>query len=296
LNAFKNNPKRSMKNKLIFTALLALCYMSPLSAQTLTLTAGSAEIASSNVKNHLYGLSDLYFIYNQNTEIIEARHVETKASVFKSNISNLTISGLTTAAQKLAWIGNTHLKANTAQFNYLLPKNGIAVRYNVSGKSTHLLGRYAKGDVALWSGHVDSIKFAVADSTTALRLAALRKIVRGSTPQLIGNDAAAPTIAAGAAAGSGATASITGNGLSGEIDIDTGSSTTTTGVLATVTLPVACPNGCRVALWGSSSFGATQAAKIFTTGTSSTFVLNAAGTAVTASTADLKYFYTVTCY
>ncbi len=284
-----------MRKALFFTVLLALAYLSPLGAQTLTLTAGSAEVVSSGVKNHLYGLDDLYFTYNRNTEVFEARLVETRASVYKANISTVSIAGLSTANQKLAWLENTHLRANTAQFNHLLPKNGIAVRYNVSGKSTHILSRYSSREANLWSGHMDSIKTSATDSTTAMRLVALRNIVRGATPQLIGTDARAPTIAAGAAAGGSPTVSIVGNGLSGEIDIDTGTSTTTTGVIATVTLPVACPNGCRVVLTPSSTFAATMVARVFATTTAAGFALNAAGTAVTASTADLKFFYTVTC-
>jgi len=284
-----------MKKQLlaIVATLTLLSY--GLSAQTLTLTAGSAEIATSGVKNHLYNLNDLYFQYNTNTEVLEARVVETRASVYKANISTVAISGLTTAAQKLAWLENTHLKANTKQFNNLLPKTGIAVRYNVSGKATAIYGRYSESKTPLWEGNIDSIKTAASDNSTSLRLAALRAIVRGATPQLIGNNANVPTIAAGAAAGSGATVAITGNALNGELTINTGSSTTTTGVLATVTLPVACPNKCIVKLQPSSTFGSTQDSKVFTTTTAGTFVLNANGTALTASTADGKWFYTVTC-
>lgn len=283
-----------MKKNLLM-ALLAMSIWLNVSAQTLTLTAGSAEVATSGVKNHLYSISDLYFQYNTNTEVFSAYLVETRDLVYKANISTVTISGLSTAAAKIAWLENTHLKANTEQFNYLLPKDGIAVRYNVSGKSTHIYGRYRNGQTALWSGHADSIKTSATDATTADRLASLRKIVRGGTPMLIGTDIKAPTIAVGAASGTGGTATITGNGLSGEIDIDTGSSTTTTGILATITLPVACPNKCFVKLQPSSTFGSTQDGKVFTTSTSGTFVLNANGTALTASTADAKWFYIITC-
>lgn len=228
-----------MKRKSIFGILALSLLAFSLTAQTLTITAGSAEVASSGVKNHLYALEDLYFQYNKNTEVFEARLVENRSSVYKANISTVTISGASSAAQKLAWLENTHLRANTAQFNNLVPKTGIAVRYNVSGKATSLYGRYAKGETPLWTGHADSIKTAATDTTTALRLTALRKIVRGATPILVGNNVNTATIAAGAAAGSGATVAITGNQLSGEITVNTGSSTTTTGVLATVTLPVA---------------------------------------------------------
>lgn len=283
-----------MKKTLLLAALATFTLMG-LSAQTLTLTANEAEVSNTNIKNHIYHLDDLYFQYNTNTEVFSAFLVEGRELVYKANVSTVSISGLSTAAAKIAWLENTHLKCNEKQFNYLVPKNGIAVRYNVSGKGTDIFGRYSKSNRPIWSGHADSIKTSSADTNTADRLANLRKIVRGSTPMLVGTDLKAPTIAAGAAAGTGPTVSITGNGLSGEIDIDTGSATTTTGVLATVTLPVACPNGCRVVITPSTSFSATMVSRVFVTTTASTFVLNAAGTAITASTADLKFFYTVTC-
>lgn len=277
--------------------LTLACFLLALSAyaQTLTLTAGSAEVSGS-AKNQLYGLNTLYFSYNTDTDLFEAFDLETRNSVYKGAISTVTISGVSTAAGKIAWIENTHVKCNTGVFNNLVPKDGIAIRYRSSNKYTELFGRISEGKKALWAGHLDSIKTASTDSTSALRLTALRKIVRGSTPQLVGNNTNAATIAAGAAAGSSPTVSITGNGLSGEIDIDTGSSTTTTGVIATITLPQAFPNGCRVVITPSTAFSATMVARVFVNTTAGAFTLNAAGTAVTASTADLKFFYTVTGY
>lgn len=274
----------------------ALAIALSLSAQTLTILAGSAEVATST-KNQLYSVKDLYFIYNPTTGGFEARDIENRAVVYAANISTVTIAGLSTAASKIAYIENTHVRANnTSGYQMLVPKDGIAVRYRTSGKYTELLGRYTEDAKPLWYGHLDSVKTATADTTSALRLTALRKIVRGSTPLLIGNTANAPTIAVGAAAGSGGAAAITGTALSGEIDIDTGSSTTTTGILATVTLPVPYPNKCIVTIKGSNTFGSTMEGRISVSSTGSTFVLNANGTAVTASTADLKLFYTVTGY
>lgn len=281
--------------KHVLTTMLALTLAMSAYAQTLTLTAGSAEVSGS-AKNQLYPLSSLYFSYNTDTDVFEAIEVETRNTVYKGAISTVTISGVSTASGKIAWLENTHVKANTGLYNHLVPRDGINIRYRSSNKFTELFGMDKEMKKALWSGHLDSIKTGSTDSTSALRLTALRKIVRGATPQLVGNDTKAPTIAAGAGAGTSPTVSITGNGLSGEIDIDTGSSTPTTGVIATITLPQAYPNGCRVVITPSTSFAATMVARVFVNTTSSTFTLNAAGTAVTASTADLKFFYTVTGY
>jgi len=280
-----------MKNLFTLAALL-LCIS--LSAQTLTLTAGMAEVAGT-AKTQLYPLNDLYFIYNSSTGGFEARTVEGRLVVYAANISTVTISGASTAAQKITYIENTHVRANTGVYQVFVPRNGVAVRYRSGDKRVDLLGRFSDGVNPLWYGHIDSVKTASTDTTSALRLTALRLAVRsGQTSLLVGNNTKAATIAAGAAAGASPTLSITGNGLSGEITINTGSTTTTTGVIATITLPVAFPNGCRVALTPSSDVAAAGITRVFVTTTASTFVLNASGTALTASTNGYKYFYTVT--
>lgn len=280
-----------MKN--VFTAL-ALVFALSASAQTLTLTAHSAEVSGA-AKNQLYGLNTLYFAYNTDTDLFEAFEVETRNKVYSGAVSTVTISGVSTAAGKIAWIENTHVKCNTGLFNHLVPKDGLLLRYRTSGKAAEIFGRISEGKKALWAGHLDSIKTASTDSTTALRLTALRKIVRGSTPQLVGNNVNAATIAAGAAAGASPTIAVTGNGLSGEITLTTGTTATTTGVLCTVTLPVAFPNGARVSITASDSDAAVHVARVFATTTASTVVLNAAGTALSDAT-QYKWFYTVTGY
>lgn len=279
--------------KLITAAFLlaALCA----NAQTLTITAGSAEVSGA-AKNQLYPLSSLYFEYNTSTDKFEAFQAETRDLVYEANVSTVTISGQSTAAEKIAWLENTHLKCVKGVTNILVPKDGIAIRYRSSNKHTELFPAISEGKKPLFSGHIDSVKTSASDANTAARLVSLRKIVRGATPQLVGNAIKAPTIAAGAAAGTSPTVAVTGTGLSGEIDIDTGGSTTTTGVIATITLPSAFPNGCYVVLTPSSAFAATMVARVFVESTAAGFTLNAAGTAVTASTADLKFHYTVTGY
>ena len=284
--------QNSIMRKLLTIAALfaALCA----SAQTLTITAGSAEVSGS-AKNQLYPLRSLFFNYNTETDKFEAFQTETRDKVYEANISTVTISGQSTAANKIAWLENTHLKCNNGVYNILVPKDGIAVRYRSSNKYTELFPAISEGKKALFSGPLDSIKTASTDSTSALRLTALRKIIRGATPQLVGNNDKAATIAAGAAAGSSPTISVTGNGLSGEITLTTGTTATTTGVLCTLTLPAAFPNGARVIITASNTNAAVHIARVFATTTSGTVVLNASGTALSDATA-YKWFYTVTGY
>lgn len=285
-----NPTKTHMRNLLVSLALLFT--LSTVQAQTLTLTAGLAEV-SGTAKTNLYPLSTLYFIYNSTTGGFEARDVETRSVVYAASISTVTISGLSTAASKIAWLENTHVKANTRTYSTLVPRTDLAVKYKTSGKGVELSGRFSAGKTPIWYGHIDSVKTGSTDTTTTLRLAALRKAVRGATPTLIGDASKTPTIAAGAAAGSSPTISIAGSALSGEITLNTGSSTTSTGVVATVTLPVAFPNGCDVFLTPSSDVAGPCDSRKFVTTTSSTFVINAITTAWTASTNGIKFRYFV---
>lgn len=284
-----------MRNKLFALCLVLACAFSA-SAQTLTFTAGLAEVATSTTKNDLYNPDDLYFIYNTSTGGFEARLVETRAVVYAANISTVTISGLSTAASKLTWLENTHVKANSGIYNILVPKDGLAVRYRVSGKRTELSGRYTMNQSSLWNGHLDSVKTASTDTTSALRLAALRKMVRrGTTTNISNSTSGVATIAAGAAAGASPTVTIDGDNLSGEITINTGSSTTTTGIIATITFPVACPNKCYLFLEESGAASALEDNDVSVTTTTSTAVLSASGNALTASTNNFKWFYHRVC-
>lgn len=282
-----------MKKILSLCAFLAFVAILP--AQTLTIVAGTAEVTGT-AKTDLYNLNDLYFIYNTSTGGFEARDVETRAQVYGAAISTVTISGLSTAAAKIAYLENTHVRSVTTGgvYNVLQPKSGLAVRYRSAQKQVELYSRFRSNKGAIWYGHIDSVKTSSSATTTNARLADLRLFVRGGTPQLLGNNTYVPTIAAGAAAGSSPTISIAGNGLSGEITLATGGSTTSTGVIATITLPVAYPNGCYVVLTPSSDVAGAAAAKVFVTTTSSTFVLNATTSALTASTSGFKWMYTVT--
>ncbi len=262
-----------------------------LSAQTLTINAHTAEVTGT-AKTNLYDLQDLYFVYNWSTGGFEAREVDTRNVVYAANISTVTISGLSTAASKITYLERSHLKSNTATYNVLLPKAGLAIRYKSGDKKTEIVSRFNMSRTPLWYGHIDSVKTASTDTTTALRLTALRRIARNGRGEIINLINGTPTIAAGAAAGTSPTVAITGNGQEGEITVTTGSTPPTTGVIATITLPVTFPTGARVQLTPSNDNAAAGIARVFATGTSSTFILNASGTALSASTA-YKFFYRV---
>jgi len=275
-----------MKHILI-AALLALVGWN-LTAQTLTINAHTAEVSSSQ-RNDIYPLEALYFTYNSTTGVFTANRVDNRNSVFSSDVTNVTSTGDTTAAMKIATLTGSHLKAVKGAVTTLLPKTGVNVLYKSSGKALEIQALGARNSVPLWAGHADSVKFTTADSTTTLRLAALRKINSPSGDAL-------PTVAVGAAAGSGSpTVTLVGGATAGRITLTTGTSPTTTGVLCTVTLPTKHPTGCFVTLTAADADAGAHIARVFVTSTTTTFVLNASGTALTQAT-EYIFNYQVTGY
>lgn len=122
--------------------------------------------------------------------------------------------------------------------------------------------------------------------------------VRGatSTNQLIGNSGN-PTIAVGAAAGTGASATISGTTISGVINVTSGTSTTASAILATITLNgtlAATPKQCSLTPQNANAVG--QALMVYpgvpsTTSNVTTFTINVAGSAVPASTNSFQWGY-----
>ena len=268
--------------------LLALVGYGHLTAQTLTINAHTAEVSSSQ-KNDIYPLEALYFSYNSATGVFTANRVDNRNAVFTSDVTNVTSTGDTTAAMKIATLTGSHLKAIKGTITTLVPKRGVSVLYKSSGKGLEIQAVGASKLPPIWAGHADSVKFSAADSTTTLRLAALRKINAPSGD-------AVPTAAVGAAAGTGSpTVTLVGGAAAGRITLTTGTSPTTTGVLATITLPVKHPTGCFVTLTPADSDAAAHVARVFVTSTTTTFVLNASGTALSAAT-EYIFNYQVSGY
>lgn len=274
----------------LFTAAMAF-------GQTLTITPTYVESSTSTTRNNFYCLDDVYFIYNTSTGGFEARDADTRQVLYAANISTVTITGTSTAAEKLAYLEYTHVKCVTTGgvYNSFIPKSEVDYLYKASDKKIEL--RSGPDQVPLWYGHVDSVKTSSSASNTSLRLADLRKFRDLGQPTLkaqVGSTGTA-TIAAGAGAGSSPTIAISGGGLTGEITLTSGSSPTTTGVIATITLPVTFPTGCRVLLFPSNDNAAAHIARVYATGTTTTAVITASGTALGGATA-YKWSYIIVGY
>lgn len=283
-----------MKNILFVLSLLfAISATAP--AQTLTMNSHTAEVSSSQ-KNFFFPLNALYFEYNSTSGKFEAKEVISRNSVFASDVTNVSISGASSTDEKIEYLENTHVKAITGDRITLLPKNSVSYQYKSSGKRLEVFGLENRKEPPLWAGNADSLKTSFTDTTTALRLVAIRayNLAKSRVSQVI-SGGTAPTAAAGAAAGSSPTVAIVGNSVAGKITLTTGTSATTTGVLANIDLPVEFPTGCFVTLTPGNAITAVQVARMFATTTAGSFVLNASGTALSDST-PYVWFYQVTGY
>lgn len=107
------------------------------------------------------------------------------------------------------------------------------------------------------------------------------------TNKIVINSAApAATIAAGAAAGTTPTLTVSGNKYAGTVTVTTGTSAAT-GVLATVDLKVIGANANRVVLFPADADSAAATAKVFVDSTASGFTINITGSALANSTAHI---------
>jgi hypothetical protein len=106
---------------------------------------------------------------------------------------------------------------------------------------------------------------------------------------LIGNSlGTTPSIAAGASAGTSPTVSVIGNNMDGIITVTTGTAPTANGILATVTMSgsFAYPTSttCILQPANAATAAVTGSNEVYVTGTTTTFVINANTTALSAST------------
>lgn len=281
---------------LLFALSLLFAFSVSTTAQTLTINAHTAEVYSSQ-KNFFFPINALYFTYNSTSGKFEAKEVISRNTVFSSDVTNVEVDGDDSTDIVLAFIRNTHVKAVLGTTSTFLPKKGSSFQYKSSNSKLEVYGLENRKEPALWAGHIDSLKISDDDDDTNDRLSAIREyndLTQARVSQIY-TDGDSPDVAAGAAAGASPSVSLTGTGVAGKITLTTGTTAVSTGVLATITLPVTFPNGCFVTLTPGNATTAVQVARMFATTTAGTFVLNASGTALSDSTPYIWY-YQVTGY
>lgn len=272
--------------------IMAMALMSWLFTQAATSVAISpTSVVITNTSpagNVIKPLTSCYFAYKSGSsfQVFD----ENNRRIFNGDIDDATFAAAdTTDALKEARLANYCFKVRiTSSWYYYFPKGGD-LTYTATGTTLRL-----KQGMHDFTFQIDSIYAGATDTTTALKLTYLKNNFNRVPDLQLFTSGGAATVAAGAAAGSSPTVSVSGNGVSGTLTVTTGTSATT-GVLATITLPVSFPNGCRAVLTPADSDAAAGAAKIFVTTTASTVVVNV-GTAALTDATQYLWNYTVTGY
>jgi len=274
-----------MKNLfLLFVLALAATFAN---AQTVALTPTSLEvIQSSSATRAFYDLDDVYLKYKTGT--VTVYEAASGNQLFSGDTTAISVTGATHWGAKAAKLTNWYQHVTkTDGYRYWLPKRGVQLVYKTSDTSVKFTHGASKK--LLLATALDSVK--VSGVTT---VANLLTYLRGQYFLEGNRDAISlpntPTIVAGAAAGTSPTIAVAGTGTDFKITLTTGTTAASSGVLATVTLPVTYPTGTVVTITNGDADSAAHAVRVFTTSTVSTMVLNATGTALSDAT---KYVWNV---
>jgi len=249
-------------------------------AQTVAITSTSVEVITSNaVTRTFYDLDDVYLAYKAGKFTIYDANSGTQ--LFYGDTSEVSVAGATIYTAKATKLARWYQSCtHTNGYRYFMPRRHVAYLYRGSTSAIRFLNKENKR--TLLDTHVDSVTVAGVTGASA-KLTWLRNqaFLEGNR-----NSASLPelaTVAAGAAAGASPTITMTSTTANEfQVTLTTGSSTTSTGVLFTITLP----NTYLVAGIPFVSQGDADSAghlgRVFPTATTTTFVLNATGTALTA--------------
>lgn len=269
--------------------LFVLFALSTAQASTVVINAYEAEVVATAFKNReVFPLQGLVMFYKSSTDALEIQTSGNRSKIWGGDIDSLTISGASTTAAKLAFLRTLMLESTTTNgYRYFIGRENLRFYYTTATSRVEV--KYGSDRQALWTGHIDSLK---CNGTTAT-LAYLRLLNRYRAQDCLPSTSVA-TIAAGAAAGSSPTVSVTGDAFSGSISVTTGTSATT-GTLATVTLKITAPTGTRVTLNATGNNSLAHAVRTRATGTTTTLVLTVPTTALSDATA-YTWDYTVVPY
>ncbi len=268
-----------MKFKFIQILLFALLTVITASAQTVAITSTEVEVISRNaVTRTFYDLDDVYFKYKNGKVVLY--DVESQSALFSGDTSEVSVAGALIWSAKMSRLSNWYQSAtDTDGFRYFVPRRNVNYLYRGATSVVRLLNNTNKRTIL--ETHIDSVTVAgVTGASNKLTWLRNQAFLEGLQTQqgLPG----APTVAAGAAAGTGPTVTISGTASDWTLTLTTGTSTTSTGVLATVTLPNTYLTAPVPLLNQADEDSAAHLNRVFATSTTTTWVLNATGTALTA--------------
>jgi len=271
-------------NRILILVFLLLGTQFAADAQTLTITPSSVEVISAGAKTRaFYPIDDVYF-QNTATGGFIVKDATSGSTLFDGDTSEVTITGLTAWADKRTRLQSLCIRVPYDTLAYpltFLPRKSLNFLYkNAAGTVTALHGRTKH---QMWTG----LATAMVDtgSTSSEALTWIRTVLQRDVQRSGEETGPAATIAAGAAAGSSPTISISATGTSGTITLTTGTTATTTGNLCVVTLPEAYDE-MFITLTARNATTATHVARVFVEPlTTTTFALKASGTALSDATA-----------
>lgn len=266
--------------KLVGALLLMLfAFASPAAATSVTINQHTAEVITTTTRS-LYKLQELVLIYRASTDAFEVQQAETRNKLWGGDVDSVTISGASTTAAKLAFLRTLMLEATTTGgYRVFVGRSDVEYFYNTSTNRLDL--KYGKNKQPLWFGAADSLQSG--PSGAAAKVAFLRLINKWRSQDCLPTTSVA-TIAAGAAAGTSPTVTVTGDAFRGSITVTTGTSCTT-GTLATVTLKITAPTGTNPVITPASDAATLHVARWKCTGTTTTLVITVPATALSDATA-----------
>ena len=274
---------------LLTLALLGWQYTAD--AQTLTITPTTVEVVSSGAKTRAFYPLDDVFITNSYTGGVVVRDASNGTTLFNGDTSEVTMSGATLWSAKHALLDAYYLRVpyDTLQHPITyLPRKGLNFLYrNAAGTVTAIHGRTKYSLVtAPLSSIVDTGVIASAALTW------MRTVLQRDAQRSAEQVGAAATVAAGAAAGTGPTITISATSNSGRIDLTTGTTALTTGNICVVTLPVGYDN-LFVTITPANATAGAHSARVWAEQLSATtFAIKASGTAL-ADASAYKWYWQV---
>lgn len=262
-------------------ALFALFVDNAAKATTVAFTPSSLEVITTGAATRtFYDLDDVFVRYK--TGVVVVYSTERSTILFQGDTSEVSVTGATHWGAKAAKLGAWYQKAtNTDGYTYYFPRRDVNFVYKGGNGQVKVVSDDSKN--LLFETSIDSIYISGVSGASAKLtyfrgqyfLDALRsQLGVGSTP----------TIAAGSAAGTSPTISIAGTATGFKVTLTTGTSASNSGVLWTATLPFTFPNGVIPYPTNGNANAAAHAIRVYTTGTTSTIVMNATGTALSDAT------------
>lgn len=257
-------------------------------AKSVTINPYSVEVISPD-KRDLYQLQDLLIIYRASTDGFEVQTALTRTKIWGGDVDSVTISGASNTAAKLAYLRTLMLEATTTGgYRCFIGRNNLEFYYAPVTKRLDLKSSVNKQP--LWFGSIDSLQSGPSGASN--KLAYLRLLNRWRAQDCLPTTSVA-TIAAGAAAGTSPTVTVSGDAFSGSISVTTGASGATTGTLATVTLKITAPTGTRVVCWPTGDNSILHNVRVKASGTTTTLVLSVPATPLASATAYTWDYVTV---